>query len=105
MSFPSRKKHIQKWVRLPRPKQDLETQTTYVFKLRSEDSQLGEAYDAFQVWWRPVSCEARTRGSGEVLCAKSMFFLVQAANRNDPSPPPALLAGFSTMTCFVFLVR
>ena len=27
-------------------------------------------------WWLPVSCEARNRGSGEVLCAKSAFFLV-----------------------------
>ena len=57
---------IQKWVRLTRLKQDLKTQTTYGLKLGSEDSQLRGAY-ALQVWWRPVSCEARTRGSSEVL--------------------------------------
>ena len=57
---------------------------------------LGGAY-ALQVWWRSVSCEARNHGSGEVLCAKSTFFLVDAVNRNDPSLPTALLAGFSTM--------
>ena len=52
-----------------------------------------------------MSCEARTRGSGEVLWAKSTFFLVyqggseprEAVNRNDLSLPTALLAGFSTM--------
>ena len=44
-----------------------------------------------------VACEARTHGSNEVLCANSTFFLVQAVNRNDPSLPTALLAGFSTM--------
>ena len=44
-----------------------------------------------------MSCEARNHGSGEVLCAKSTFFLVDAVNRNDPSLPTALLAGFSTM--------
>ena len=42
-------------------------------------------------------CPARNHGSGQVLCAKSTFFLVLAANRNDPSLPTALLAGFSTM--------
>ena len=44
-----------------------------------------------------MSCEARTRGSGEVLCAKKTFFLVKAVIINDPSQPTALLAGFSTM--------
>ena len=44
-----------------------------------------------------MSCEARTHGSGEVLCAKNTFFLVYAVNRNDPSLPTALLAGVSTM--------
>ena len=29
-----------------------------------------------QVRWLPVFCEARTAGSGEVLCAKSTYFLV-----------------------------
>ena len=38
----------------------------------SEESQLSGAY-ALQVWWRSVSCEARTCGSGEVLCEKSTF--------------------------------
>ena len=41
-------------------------------KLGSEDPQLRGAY-ALQVWWRPVSFEARTCGSGEVLCEKSTF--------------------------------
>ena len=44
--------------------------TRTALKLGSEDSQLSGAYD-LQVWWRPVSCEGRTRGSGEVLCAKN----------------------------------
>ena len=44
-----------------------------------------------------MCCEARIRGSGEVLGAKSTFFLVWALNRNDPSLPTALLTGFSTM--------
>ena len=44
-------------------------------KLGSGVSQLNGAY-ALEVWCLPVSCEARTRGSGEVLCAKSAFFLV-----------------------------
>ena len=44
-------------------------------KLGSDDSQLRGAY-ALEVWWRLVSCEARTCGSGEVLCAKNTFFLV-----------------------------
>ena len=64
-------------------------QTTY-------SSQHSGAY-ALQVWWRSVSCEARNHSSGEVLCAKSTFFLVLAVNRNDPSLPTALLAGCSTM--------
>ena len=65
-------------------------------KLGSKDSQRSGAY-APQVGWRFVSYEAKTRGSGEVLCANSTFFLVYAANRNDPSIPTALLAGLSTM--------
>ena len=45
-----------------------------------------------------MSREAWSGGSGEMLCAKSaFFFLVQAANGNDQSLPPALLAGFSKM--------
>ena len=44
-----------------------------------------------------MSCEARTCGGGEVLCAKSTVFLVQAVNRSDPSLPMGLLAGFSTI--------
>ena len=44
-----------------------------------------------------MSCEARIRGRGEVLRAKSLFFLAQAASTNDPSLPTALLAGFGTM--------
>ena len=44
-----------------------------------------------------MSCEARNHGSGEVLCAKTTFFLVQAVNRKEPSLPTALFAGFSTM--------
>ena len=44
-----------------------------------------------------MSCEARIRGSGEVLCVKASFCLVYAANRNEPSLPTALFAGFSTM--------
>ena len=44
-----------------------------------------------------MSCEATNRGSGEVLCAKSTFFLVYSVNRNEPSLRSALLAGFSTM--------
>ena len=43
-------------------------------KLGSEDCQLSGAY-ALQVWWRSVSCEARTRGSSEVLCTKKTFSL------------------------------
>ena len=93
-------------VRLPRPEQDLKTQTTYSTPLKhgSEDSQYSGAY-ALQVWWRPVSCEAKIRGRGEVLCAKSTFFLVWAVNRHGPSLPTALLTGFSMMegkSCFVF---
>ena len=44
-----------------------------------------------------MPCEARNRGSGEVLGAKNTFFLVWAENRNDPPLPMALLAGSSTM--------
>ena len=47
--------------------------TRTALKLGSEDSQLSVAC-ARQVWWRPVSCEASNRGSGEVLFAKSTFF-------------------------------
>ena len=57
--------------------------------LGSEDSQLSGAY-ALQVWWRSASFEARNHGSGR-------FFLCRQLNRNDPSLPTALLAGFSTM--------
>ena len=49
-----RKKLMQNWVRRPRPKRDLETQTTYSYspqtcKLGNEDSQFSGAY-ALQVW-------------------------------------------------------
>ena len=73
-------------------------------KLGTEDSQLSGAY-ALQVWCRPVSCEARNHGSGEVLCAKSTFFLVYAVNRNDPSLPTHTARRFQYdegKTCFVF---
>ena len=53
-------------------------------KLGSEDSQLSGAY-VLQDGWGPVSCEVRTRRSGEVLCAKSTFFLMYAVNIYDPS--------------------
>ena len=67
------------------------------FLVDSEDSNHSGAW-VLQVWWQPVFCDARNRGSGDVLCAKRTFFLVQAANINDPSLPAAMLAGFSTMT-------
>ena len=41
----------------------------------SEDSQLSGSH-AVQVWWRTVSREAKTCGSGEVLCAKNIYFVV-----------------------------
>ena len=44
-----------------------------------------------------MSYEARTGRIGDVLCAKSTFFLAYAAIRNDPSLPTALLAGFGTV--------
>ena len=64
---------IQNWVRLPRPKRDLETQTTYGPQFGIEDSQLSGEY-ILHVLSSSVSCEARTRGSGEVLCAKKHVF-------------------------------
>ena len=41
-------------------------------KLSSEDSQRIGSY-ALQVWWWPVSCEKRNRGSGEALCANLVW--------------------------------
>ena len=55
-----------------------------------------------------MSCEARNSGSIEVLlvCAKNTFFLVEAANRSDPSLLTALLAGSvrcrEKLLCFLF---
>ena len=37
------------------------------------------------------------------ICAKSTSFLEWAANRNDPSPPTAPLAGFTSMKGNPFL--
>ena len=50
-------------------------------KLGSEDSQFSGAY-ALYVRWRPVPCEARTRGGSDVLCAKSTFFCVGNEKKN-----------------------
>ena len=96
--FRSEKIYIQKWVRLPRPRQPRHRRPT-ALKLGSEDSQLGGAY-ALQVWWRPVSREARNRGSGEVLCAKSTFFPLMLNRTREARA----LCGFQRhkgITCFV----
>ena len=62
-------------------------------KLGSEDSQLSGAY-ALQDWWRPVSCEARTRGSGEVLCAKKHVFSCVGSEQKLPITTDGTARGF-----------
>ena len=86
------KKIIQKWVRLPRPRQDLETDHLRPSNLAVRTLSLAE-HTISQVWWRPVSCEAMTCGSGEVLCAKSTFFpLLLRTEREKPES----CVGFNT---------
>ena len=76
-SFPIRKKSSRNWSGSHVPGKTSRHRPPTTLKLDGEDSQLSGEY-ALQVWWRKVSCEARTRGNGEVLCAKSEkhFFLV-----------------------------
>ena len=54
--------------------------TEHEVKLGSEDSNLSGAYP-LQVWWWPVSCEARNHGSGEVR--KARFFLQLCRQRAE----------------------
>ena len=99
-SFPIRKKKCRNWSGSHVPGKTSRRRPPTALKLGSEDSQLSGAC-ADQVWWRPVSCEARTCGSGEVLCAKSTFFPV-LLNRTREA---RALRGFQHhkgITCFVF---
>ena len=63
-------------IKLPRPNRCLKTQSANGPHIGREDSQLCGAYRLQGLSWA-VSGEARTRGSGEVLCAKSRFVLVR----------------------------
>ena len=63
------------------------TGPAYLFNLKNETWMLlaqpqRPAY-ALHVWWWVVSCEARNRGSGEVLRAKSTFFAMLAVEQNE----------------------
>ena len=71
---------MQKWVRLPRPRQDLETQTTHGRHswLAAKTLSLVEHSGAYalQVWWRP--CPVRRGLAAAVKChvRKARFFSV-----------------------------
>ena len=94
-SFPIRKKISRNGSGSHVPIKNSRHRPPTALKLVNEDSQLSGAYP-LQIWWRSASCEARNHGV-KVLCAKSTFFLCCQFNRNDPSLPTALFAGFSTM--------
>ena len=52
-------------------------------KLGSEDSKVSGTYTLKFCRDPCVACESRTRGGGEVLCAKSTFFLVHIRQRTE----------------------
>ena len=78
----------QKWVRLPRLKQDLGAARTLSLVEHAPSKFGGEP------------CSVRrglVAAVNEVLCARNTFFLAEAAFRNGPSLPTALLACVSAM--------
>ena len=108
-----RQKYIQKWVGLPRPRQDLQTQTTYGPQcLHVRPSNL-EARTLRSVEHTPSKfccdpCPVKRGLEAAVKCCvrKARFFLCRQLAENDKSLPTTLPAGSirsrEILFCFLF---